>query len=489
MIDDHGSSQARRERKDKPEEACGIFGIFARGEEVAKLAYYALYALQHRGQESAGIAVADGNSVLVVKDLGLVSQVFDEAKLESLQGHIAIGHSRYSTTGANHWENAQPIHKSFRNLTFALAHNGNLVNSRQLHEELVNQGARFRSSSDTEVIAELIARSAAETIEDAIKDVCSRLVGAFALVFLTEDRLIALQDPYGFRPLVLGQVHDQYVVASETCALDIIGAEFIRDVQPGEMIVLDDEGMSSEIVIDAGRRAFCIFEHIYFARPDSVLGGRTLYSVRKMMGMKLAEEAPAEADIVIPIPDSGTSAAIGYAERSGIPFGEGLIKNRYIGRTFIQPSQSIRKMGIRIKLNPLKEVIAGKRIVVIDDSIVRGNTSKKIIKILRDAGAKEIHMRISSPPIGWPCFYGIDTPSNIDLIAATKTVDEIASFIGVDSLRYLSLQSVIESAGGSYEDYCCACFDGNYPTELADQGDRGKTVLETDSGVKHEPKQ
>lgn len=466
--------------RDKPEEECGVFGIFARGEDVAKLTYYALYALQHRGQESAGIAVADGDSVFVVKDLGLVSQVFDEANLASLPGHIAIGHTRYSTTGSNHWENAQPIHKSFDSITFAVAHNGNLVNSRQLHDEMDAQGAVFSSTSDTEIVAEMISRSTAPTIEEAIAEVAPKLEGAFSMVFLTEDKLIALRDAHGFRPLTLGQIGDNYVLASETCGLDIIGAKAIRDIEPGEMVVVDDDGLRSTQAIPSHRRAFCIFEHIYFSRPDSILEGKTLYNVRKMMGMKLAEEAPADADIVIPIPDSGTSAAIGYAERSGIPFGEGMIKNRYIGRTFIQPSQSIRKMGVRIKLNPLREVIEGKRLVVVDDSIVRGNTSKKIIKILRDAGAREIHMRISSPPIMWPCFYGIDTPSDIELIASTKTVEEIAEFINVDSLAYLSLESVVAAAGGDYEDYCCACFDGHYPTVLPDKDSQKKNVLETE---------
>lgn len=466
--------------RDKPEEACGIFGIYARGEDVAKLTYYALYALQHRGQESAGIAVADGNSILVVKDLGLVSQVFDEANLVSMPGHIAIGHTRYSTMGANHWENAQPIHKSFRDQTFAVAHNGNLVNSHELHDELRAQNAHLDSTSDTEVIAEMIARSEADTFENAIAEVVPKLVGAFALVFLTEDQLIAVQDPYGFRPLSLGSLKGNYAVSSETCGLDIIGADFVRDIQPGEMVIVDDKGLRVKTVAASSRRALCIFEHIYFSRPDSILHGRTLYNVRKRMGMKLAEEAPADADMVIPIPDSGTSAAIGYAEKSGIPYGEGLIKNRYIGRTFIQPSQSIRKMGIRIKLNPLKEVIKGKRLIVVDDSIVRGNTSKKIIKILRDAGAEEIHMRISSPPIAWPCFYGIDTPSNIELIASNNSISEIAEFIGVDSLAYLSLGSVVEAAGGKYEEYCCACFDGNYPTLVPDKKIYSKNVLGTE---------
>lgn len=451
---------------DRFEEACGIFGIFAPGEDVAKITYYGLYGLQHRGQESAGIAVADGTSTFVFKDMGLVSQVFDEKNLASLQGHIAIGHVRYSTTGSNHWENAQPIHEVFGENTFALAHNGNLINTGELREELERRHCKLRASSDTEVIAALIASSGERDIDEAIKSTVPYLKGAFSLVILTEGKLIGLRDAYGIRPLSLGKLRDNFLISSETCGLDIVGGQFVRDILPGEMVVIDDNGLESKMILPTAKKSLCVFEFIYFARPDSFLYGRNVYHARKHMGMKLAEEARAEGDLVIPVPDSGNSAAIGYAERAGIPFGEGLIKNRYIGRTFIQPSQTIRQLGIRLKLNPLRETIEGKRLIVVDDSIVRGNTSKKIVSILRNAGAKEVHMCISSPPIRYPCFFGIDTPSHLELVASTLSADQVRDFIGLDSIHYLSLDGVVEAIDRPKEDFCRACFDGEYPIKI-----------------------
>ncbi|MBI4743325.1 MAG: amidophosphoribosyltransferase [Actinobacteria bacterium] len=464
---------------DKPEEACGVFGIYAPSEDVAKITYYGLYGLQHRGQESAGIAVSDGSSILVIKDLGLVSQVFDENKLASLSGKIAIGHTRYSTTGSTEWKNSQPIYKTYESRAIAIAHNGNLVNAKELYQRLKKGGKNnLSSTSDSEVIAEMIVSSNASSIEEAIKEVMLKIKGAYSLVILTEDKLIGVRDPYGIRPLSIGKLGSNYVLSSETAGLDIVGALFVREVEPGEIVVIDKEGLHSHTGLLLAKKSLCVFEFIYFARPDSYLYGQNLYHVRKTMGMKLAEEGPVDGDLVIPVPDSGNSAAIGFAERSGIPFGEGLIKNRYIGRTFIQPSQTIRQLGIRLKLNPLRDAIAGKRLVVVDDSIVRGNTSKKIVEILKEAGAKEVHMRISSPPIKCPCFYGIDTPSNQELIASTKSVEEIKEFLGLDSLVYLSLKGVVEATGCSYEDFCCACFDGRYPIEIPKDLKISKDMLE-----------
>lgn len=463
---------------DKPEEACGVFGIYAPNENVAKITYYGLYGLQHRGQESAGIAVSDGSSILVIKDLGLVAQVFDESKLASLSGKIAVGHTRYSTTGSTEWKNSQPIYKTYGSKTVAIAHNGNLINSEELYQELKKKRNNLSSTSDSEIIAEMIVNSEASSIDEAIKDTMSKIKGAYSLVILTEDKLIGVRDQYGIRPLSIGKLGDNYVLSSETCGLDIVGASFVRDVGPGEIVTIDQDGLRSQTGLSPAKKSLCIFEFIYFARPDSYLCGQSLYHVRKLMGMKLAEEGPVDGDMVIPVPDSGNSAAIGYAEKSGIPFGEGLIKNRYIGRTFIQPSQTIRQLGIRLKLNPLKDAIAGKRLVVVDDSIVRGNTSKKIVQILKEAGAKEVHMRISSPPIKCPCFYGIDTPSNQELIASTKSVEEIKEFLGLDSLVYLSLKGVIEATGCPYDDFCCACFDSKYPIEIPKDLKLSKDMLE-----------
>lgn len=464
--------------EDKQEEACGIFAVYAPGEDVSRLTYFGLHGLQHRGQESAGIAVADGSSIFVYKDLGLVPQVFTESNLNSLSGHIAIGHVRYSTTGSTRWENAQPIHKAFSTGTLALAHNGNLVNTRQLRESLIERGNKLTTTSDSEVMASLVAEKADHDITSAIKESMQQFKGAYSVVIMTEDKLFAFRGPCGIRPLSLGRRNGHYVIASETCALDLVGADYLRDVKAGELIQIDENGLQSFNVVKDSKPSLCIFEFIYFARPDSVLYNTNLYHARKNMGLYLAEEAPVQADIVIPIPDSGTPAAVGFAERSKIPFGEGLIKNRYIGRTFIQPSQSIRELGIKLKLNPLKEMINGKRVVLVDDSIVRGNTSKKIVSLIREAGAKEVHMRISSPPVKYPCFYGIDTATSAELIASDKTIEEIKDFIQADSVAYLSIDSLVKSTGNQANKFCMACFDKRYPIEIAQDLRLSKFMLE-----------
>lgn len=463
---------------DKPQDECGIFGIYAPQEEVAKLTYYGLYGLQHRGQESAGIAVSDGDNILVFKDMGLVSQVFTERDLVTLQGHIAVGHVRYSTTGSTSWENSQPIHRSNTSIAVALSHNGNLINTRELRENLEREGSIFESTSDSEVIADSIIHSKKNGIKEAVKDACLKLQGAYSLVILTEDKLIGVRDPYGIRPLSLGRLGKSYVLSSETCGLDIIGAEFIRDVLPGEIVIIDGKGVKSEMIAKDVHPALCIFEFIYLARPDSSLYGKNISDARKGMGRALAREAPVEADLVVPVPDSGNSAAMGYAEESGIPYSEGFVKNRYIGRTFIQPSQTIRQLGIRIKLNPLKEVIGGKRLVVVDDSIVRGNTSKKIVQMLKKAGAAEVHMRISSPPIRYPCFYGIDTADRRELVAASLSVDRIRDFLEADSLKYLSFKGLIEGVERPRNQFCLACFDGKYPIKIPQRIKISKFALE-----------
>jgi len=463
---------------DKPEEACGVFGIYAPGEDVSRLTYFGLHALQHRGQESAGMAVSDGQTIIIYKDMGLLTQVFDERNLGTLQGDIAIGHVRYSTTGSTHWENAQPVYKTFSGGSLALAHNGNLINTQELRSALKGNGRRFRSTSDSEVIASLIASNADKGMENAIKETMKHIKGAYSVIILTENKLFAIRDPYGIRPLVIGRRGEHYIVASESCALDIVGADYIRDVNPGELVIIDGDGLRSEEGIKPGKLSLCIFEFIYFARPDTELFGRLLYNAREAMGRELAKEAPCEADMVIGVPDSGVPAAIGYSQQSGIPYREGLVKNRYIGRTFIQPTQMIRQVGIKLKLNPLSEVIKGKRIVVIDDSIVRGNTSKKLIDMLRAAGAKEIHMRVSSPPVKWPCFYGIDTADQGQLIAANKSVEEIRDFIGADSLSYLSFEGLIKSTENKRDNFCLACFDGCYPVEVPEDLRITKLMLE-----------
>ena len=452
--------------RDGPRDECGVFGVYAPGHDVSRLSYFALYALQHRGQESAGIASADvGGSIMAVRELGLVNQVFDERKLEALGGELAIGHVRYSTTGANSFENAQPVHRSGER-EVALAHNGNLINAVALHSEMRERGVAFRSTSDSEIVAALLATHAAGTIEEAVADVLPRLEGAFSIVLMTKDRVVAFRDPHGLRPLVLGQIGDRYCVASESCAFDTIGATLLRDVAPGEIVSISDGGISSRRMQTGAREALCVFEHIYFARPDSRLGGGPALAVaRGRMGEILAREAPADADLVIAVPDSGSSAARGYARASGIPLDEGFVKNRYVARTFIQPGQELRRHGLRLKFNPIPDVVAGKRLVVVDDSIVRGNTTRKIVEILRDAGAAEVHMRISAPPIKHPCHYGIDMSTREEMIAHGRAVPEIADELGCDSLHYISLEGVYEAIGQSAERHCDACFTGRYPLE------------------------
>jgi len=441
-----------------------VFGIYAPEHDVARLAYFALYALQHRGQESAGIASSHNGHILAMRDQGLVNQVFDEQKLRALQGEMAVGHVRYSTTGASSWENSQPVWRSDRR-EVALAHNGNLINAVELHGELRARGVGFRSTSDSEIIAALLSTHAAPTIEDALVDVMGRIEGAYSTVVMTKDRVVAFRDPAGLRPLSLGMVGDRYCVASETCAFDIIGGTFLRDVQPGEIVSLTAGGLQVRQAVRSERSALCVFEHIYFARPDSRLGGQVLQVARSRMGEILAREAPADADLVIPVPDSGNPAARGYARESGLPQDDGFVKNRYVARTFIQPGQELRKHGLRLKFNPLPEVVGGKRLVVVDDSIVRGNTTRQIVQMLRDAGASEVHMRISAPPIRHPCHYGIDMSTREEMIAHDRSPAEVAAELGTDSLAYLSLAGVYEAISGSRDTHCDACFSGEYPLE------------------------
>jgi amidophosphoribosyltransferase len=448
--------------RDGPREECGVFGICAPGRDVARLAYFALYALQHRGQESAGIATAQRGHIMAMRDQGLVNQVFDEQKLRALQGDMAVGHVRYSTTGASSWENSQPVWRADRR-EVALAHNGNLINAIELHAELRSRGVAFRSTSDSEIIAALLSTHAADTIEDALVDVIGRLEGAYSTVVMTKDRVVAFRDPAGVRPLSLGMLDDQYCVASETCAFDIIGARFLRDVQPGEIVSLTPDGVQTRMAASGERRALCVFEHIYFARPDSRLGGQVLQVARGRMGEILAREAPVDADLVIPVPDSGNPAARGYARASGLPQDDGFVKNRYVARTFIQPGQELRKHGLRMKFNPLPEVVAGRRLVVVDDSIVRGNTLRQLVKMLRDAGAAEVHIRITAPPIRHPCFYGVDMSTREEMIAHGRSVDEVAAELRCDSVAYLSLDGVYEAIQGTRETHCDACFSGEYP--------------------------
>ena len=448
--------------RDGPRDECGVFGIYAPEHEVARLAYFSLYALQHRGQESAGIAVSQGGHIMAMRDQGLVNQVFDEQKLRALQGGMAVGHVRYSTTGANSWENSQPVWRADKR-EVALGHNGNLINAVELHDELRAAGVGFRSTSDSEVLAALLSTHAGDTVEDAVADVMQRVEGAYSTVVMTKDRVVAFRDPAGLRPLSLGMLGDRYCVASETCAFDIIGARFLRDVQPGEIVSLTEGGLQVRQGVASDRHALCVFEHIYFARPDSRLGGQVLQVARRRMGEMLAREAPVDADLVIAVPDSGGPAARGYARESGIPQDDGFVKNRYVARTFIQPGQELRKHGLRMKFNPLPEVVAGQRLVVVDDSIVRGNTTRQIVQMLRDAGALEVHMRISAPPIRNPCHYGVDMSTREEMIAHGRSVGEIAEELGCDSLAYLSLDGVYEAIEGTRDTHCDACFSGDYP--------------------------
>ncbi|HUA74934.1 MAG TPA: amidophosphoribosyltransferase [Solirubrobacteraceae bacterium] len=477
--------------REGPRDECGVFGLYAPGHEVSRLSYFALYALQHRGQESAGIAAADRDGHIITRrELGLVNQVFSENDLRTLAGELAIGHVRYSTTGSNAWENSQPVQRSQgtngSRRELALAHNGNLVNAVQLHNELLEQGVTFSSTSDSEIIAALIATDPAEQVEDAIAAVMPRLQGAFSTVVMTKDRVVAFRDPHGLRPLSIGTLDPQpddpdgvvrYCVASESCAFDIIGAKLLRDVQPGELVTLDEQGLHSRMVAPGARRAFCVFEYIYFARPDSRMNDRVLQVARGRMGEILWHEAPVEADLVIAVPDSGNAAARGLARAAGLPQDDGFVKNRYVARTFIQPGQELRKHGLRLKFNPLPEVIAGKRLVVVDDSIVRGNTTRQIVQMLRDAGAAEVHMRISAPPIKHPCHYGIDMSTREEMIAHGRSTEEIAAELGCDSLHYLSLEGVYEAVGGERATHCDACFSGEYPLAGSD-GAAGKFSLE-----------
>jgi amidophosphoribosyltransferase len=499
------------EDRDGPRDECGVFGIFAPGHEVSRLSYFALYALQHRGQESAGIAAADrGGHIITRRELGLVNQVFTENDLSTLAGELAIGHVRYSTTGSNAWENSQPVQRSVgtrgSQREVALAHNGNLINAVELHNELLAKGVTFSSTSDSEIIAALIATHPAERVEDAIAEVLPRLKGAFSTVVMTKDRVVAFRDPHGLRPLALGvlepagaatlkppaedpdgQVSEaaggsedntvRYCVASESCAFDIIGAKFLRDVQPGEVVTLSEEGCSSIQVVEGARKAFCVFEYIYFARPDSRMNDQVLQVARGRMGEILWHEAPVEADLVIAVPDSGNPAARGLARAAGLPQDDGFVKNRYVARTFIQPGQELRKHGLRLKFNPLPEVIAGKRLVVVDDSIVRGNTTRQIVQMLRDSGAAEVHLRISAPPIKHPCHYGIDMSTREEMIAHGRTTAEVAAELGCDSLHYLSMEGVYEAVRGTRATHCDACFTGEYPLAGSDDAN-GKYALE-----------
>jgi amidophosphoribosyltransferase len=461
---------------DRFRDRCGLFGIFGH-PEAARLTYLGLYALQHRGQESAGIVAADGVTLRVEKGMGLVNDVFDERKIEALPGDRAIGHVRYSTAGDTVAANAQPILIDCHRGPIALGHNGNLVNATKLRNDLEAAGSIFQSTSDTEVILHLYARSHREKLEDAIAASLSKVMGAFSLLFLTPEALCAARDPWGFRPLAIGKLEGAYIVTSETCALDLIDAEYIRDVEPGELVVVDRDGLRSFRPFPPEPVRQCVFEHVYFARPDSLVFGRNVLGSRLLLGRQLAREAPADADIVVPVPDSGMGAALGYSQESGLPFQWGLIRNHYVGRTFIEPRQAIRSFGVKIKLNPVKEVLEGRRVVLIDDSIVRGTTSRKIVSMVREAGAREIHVRISSPPTTGPCYYGIDTPTKGELIAATHDQDEIRRYIGADSLEYLSPEGLLASVGDPAGNrFCTACFTGRYPVAVAN-GDRWQLEL------------
>lgn len=479
------ASQARDTQQiDKPEEACGVFGVYAPGENIAKLAYFGLYALQHRGQEAAGIATFENQQVHLYKGMGLVSHVFNnEEILSKLPGDLTVGHTRYSTTGSSHIDNTQPVVVKTRLGSLALAHNGNLVNVNELREYLISRNCDFVTTTDSEMIAIAIAAEVDSGKDwlDAASSAFSHCQGAYSLVIGTPAGLMGTRDPNGIRPLVIGTLGSnpvRYVLASETCGLDIIGAKYLRDVEPGELVWITPEGMLSRRWSKKQERKLCVFEMIYFARPDSLMHDETLFSYRLRLGRQLAQESTPDADIVIAVPDSGVPAAIGFSRESGIPYGEGLIKNRYVGRTFIQPTQGMREVGIRMKLNPLKDVLGGKRVILVDDSIVRGTTSRKIIKALRETGATEVHMRISSPPVTHPCFYGIDTDNQDQLIASTKSVEDIAAHIGVNSLAYLSWEGMMIATGEDPKTFCSACFTGNYPIPIPENIKRPKLMLE-----------
>jgi len=463
-------------------EKCGVFGIYAPTYDVARLSYFALYALQHRGQESAGIAVGQGRKIKHHTGMGLVSTVFDEETIERLQGQVALGHVRYSTTGTTSVANAQPLIGEHRSGPFAIAHNGNLVNTLHLRQQLSEGGVEFSSTTDTEVILRLIEESSAPSLELAITEAMHKMQGAYSLGIMAPDRVIAVRDPHGVRPLCIGRLNnDGWVISSESCALHVIGAQFVREVEPGEIVTLSKSGMETIQVIEPERKAMCIFEFIYFARPDSHIYGRNIYTTRQRMGNLLAQQAPADADLVIPVPESGIPHAVGYAEVSGIPYGEGLIKNRYIHRTFITPDQRMRDLGVHIKLAPLREAIAGKRLVVVDDSIVRGTTTGPEIELLREAGAREVHLRINCPPIRYPCFYGIDTSTQEELIASRMTVEEIRDHLGADSLEYLNMPNLVKAVGLPKNNFCTACFDARYPIPIPEDVKISKSMLEPES--------
>jgi len=466
--------------QDRPHDECGVFGVFHPGTNVARLTYFGLFALQHRGQESAGIAVSDGDTIRCHKDMGLVSQVFDEEHLACLTGSISVGHTRYSTTGSSILCNAQPITVNTAHGPIAVAHNGNIVNTRQLRADLEAEGILFESTNDSEVIARCIGSLYRGDIVKAVRETMARIEGAYSVVVLTRDQLLAFRDPNGIRPLCMASLNGRgTVVSSESCALSVIDAHFIREVDPGELIVVDESGITNYPPLVPERPAMCVFEFIYLARPDSTIYGRSLHAARRRMGQELAQEHPVtDAHVVIPVPDTGFPAAIGFSERSKVPFSEGLIKNRYIGRTFIEPDQRMRELGVKMKLSALKENLAGRRVVMVDDSIVRGTTTGQIVKLIREAGATQVHVRISSPPVKWPCFYGIDMADRKDLIAAKRSVEEIREHIGADSLGYLSMKGLTRAIGLGRDKFCHACFTGDYPIEVPKELRVSKFALE-----------
>ncbi len=466
------------EKEDKMEEECGVIGIYNPGEEVSQDLYYGLFALQHRGQESAGMAVSDGKKIRLHKAMGLVTEAFSQNEVDSLKGSIGIGHVRYSTTGSSIVQNAQPILATYLAGQIALAHNGNITNANQLRENLANSGSVFQSSIDTELIVNLIAKYGQTDIDESLMKVMIDLKGSYSMVIMNKNKLVGVRDPFGNRPLCIGKLgKDGYVLASESCALDTIGATFFRDVEPGEIIVIDEKGVHSKKIFNTDKKALCIFEYIYFARPDSTIDGINVNVARKKMGEQLAKEHPLDVDVIIPVPDSGTVAGIGYAETVGKPFAFGLLKNRYAGRTFIQPSQKIREIGVKLKLNPIKEIIKGKKVALVDDSIVRGTTSKKIIEMVREAGAKEVHMLITSPPVIKSCYYGIDTAGEDQLAAAKRSIKEVEKMIKADSLNYLSLEGLYNSLGLN-QGFCTACFTGDYPIDISEIEKMQKDNLE-----------
>ncbi len=469
------SAEAALELDDKFHDECGLFGAWNHAE-AANVVYLGLYALQHRGQESAGIASTDGHAFHLEKAMGWVADVFSRDRLKRLPGHRAIGHVRYSTAGSSNLRNAQPISATTAHGPVAIAHNGNLVNAEELRAELEKDGAVFQSNSDTEVILHLLAREPGATLIEQLARALTRVKGAYTLLLLTPDSMVGVRDPSGFRPLSLGQLDDGWILASETCALDLMEAKVVRDVEPGEILVVNDKGLTSFKPFKPADRLQCVFEYVYFARPDSVLWGRNVHTVRKALGHQLAREHPVQADLVIPVPDSGVGAALGFSEESGLPYDSGLVRNHYVGRTFIEPQQGIRHFGVKVKLNPNREVLEGKRVVVVDDSIVRGTTSRKIVKMIRSAGAREVHVRISSPPIQWPCYYGIDTPTRKELIGASHKVDEIQRYLSADTLGYLSLEGMLKATGSDPNDFCHACFTGQYKVGF-DSGERAQLRL------------